>query len=96
VTDLNDQLAFHGSTIHFSGQKLFDCGTSGTFTLDYQVLHVDCTPTDGGTWTVIGGTGLYAGMTGQGQVTGAYYPAPCVESGGIVDSYTGKLRLADN
>lgn len=94
VTDTSDQLAFRGSTIHFSGQKLFDCGTSGTFTLAYQVLHVKCTPTNNGTWTIVGGTGAYAGMTGQGQVSGTYYPIPCDESGGVIDSYTGKLSLA--
>jgi hypothetical protein len=64
--------AFDGPISLFSGAKLFDCGAAGTFTLAYGALHYDCSPTDGGTWMIIGGTGLYAGMTGQGLVSGTY------------------------
>src|SRR5262249_59858987 len=55
----------------FSGAKLFDCGASGSFTLAYRVHHYDCSPTDSGTWMIVGGTGVYAGMTGEGLLSGA-------------------------
>jgi hypothetical protein len=94
VTDTSGpKAAFDGPISLFSGTKLFDCGASGTFTLDYRALHDDCAPTDSGTWMIVGGTGIYAGMTGQGLVRGTYYPAPCVASG-IIDGYSGTLTLA--
>src|SRR5262245_44104104 len=94
VTDASGpEAAFNGPVGLFSGTKLFDCGPSGTFTLAYRAHVIDCSPTDRGTWMIVGGTGLYAGMTGQGVVSGTYYPAPCSASG-IIDSYTGMLRLA--
>ncbi len=94
VTDTSGPAAaFDGPISLFSGAKLFDCGASGIFTLAYRVHHYDCSPTDSGTWMIVGGTGVYAGMTGEGFLSGAYYPIPCFASG-IIDSYSGTLRLS--
>jgi hypothetical protein len=96
VTDTNGpQAAFDGPVSLFSGTKLFDCGASGTFTLAYRVHHIDCAPTDSGTWMIVGGTGAYAAMTGEGLVSDTYFPSACPASG-ITDSYSGTLRLAGN
>lgn len=93
VTDTSGpQAAFDGPIILFSGTKLFDCGASGTFTLAYRVHHLDCSPTDSGTWMIVAGTGVYAGTTGEGLVSGMYLPSACPASG-IIDSYSGTLRL---
>jgi hypothetical protein len=96
VTDTSGpQLASDGPISLFSGTKLFDCGASGTFALSYRVHHYDCSPTDSGTWMIVGGTGVYAEMTGEGRLSGTYFPGACVASG-IIDSCSGTLRLAGN
>ena len=52
-------------------------------------------PYDRGTWIVLDGTGLYGGMSGQAVVSGTYSGGPCYPNyTGVVDHYTGTLRLA--
>jgi hypothetical protein len=94
VTDTQLNFAFPGQVGLFQGTKVFDCGPSGTFTLDYKAHVIRCAPTDDGTWQVADGTGLYAGMTGQGQVTGTYVGGPQCAATGILDSYSGTVRFA--
>ena len=95
VTDTSGpQAAFDGPVTLFSGTKLFDCGASGTFTLADRVHTFVCSPTDSGTWMIVAGTGTYAGIGGQGRLSGTYLgPDSCTHTG-ILDSYTGTLRLA--
>jgi hypothetical protein len=94
VTDTQLSFAFPGQVALFQGTKVFDCGPSGTFTLDYKAHVIRCAPTDDGTWQVADGTGIYAGMTGQGQVTGTYVGGPQCAAAGILDSYSGTVRFA--
>lgn len=75
----------------FWGTKVFDCGSSGTFTLDYRAHALAGELNDMGTWQITGGTGTYAGMTGQGLISGTYHDEFTV----ITDSYTGIIRLAE-
>jgi hypothetical protein len=87
------EVTFRGPIGRFFGTKVFDCGASGTFTLEYRASAFACSPTDSGTWKIRGGTGIYAGMSGVGHLTGTFYGGePCAPAG-IVDAYTGTIRL---
>ncbi|HXJ64564.1 MAG TPA: hypothetical protein VNN79_12490 [Actinomycetota bacterium] len=92
VTTTGDA-AFNGPIGRFFGTKVFDCGSSGTFTLAYNANTFFCTPTDSGTWKIVEGTGDYAGMTGQGLLTGTFFGGDSCGAEGVLDSYTGTLRL---
>jgi hypothetical protein len=94
VTDTTLEAAFRGAMSLFSGTKLFDCGASGTFTLSYSVRAYVCSPTDNGSWQVADGTGMYAGTTGQGLVSGTYYGPSSCNHAGLIDDYTGTMRPA--
>lgn len=85
--------AVTGNVARFSGTKELDCGSSGTFTLAYRAHTLVCSPTDSGTWKIVGGTGMYEGMTGQGKVSGTYYGADPCEHDGVIDAFAGTLRL---
>ena len=54
--------------------KILFTGASGTFTINAQIVeYLTSDPnvlTDTGTWTVIDGTGAYAGLHGVGTVSG--------------------------
>ena len=72
--------------------KGFTCDDgSGTFFVELRVWYSPCAATDRGVWTVLGGTGAYASLKGQGQVVGTYTPGPCSDATGLVDHYTGRL-----
>ncbi len=85
---------FGGPIGRFFGTKTFDCGASGTFTLSFRAHAFGCNPTDSGTWMMVEGTGMYAGISGQGQLAGTYYGAAPCEFDGVLDSYTGTIKLA--
>jgi hypothetical protein len=95
VTDTTSTASLHGPIRLFSGTKLFDCGASGTFTLSYRVHALGaCSPTNSGPWQIEGGTGMYAGMSGQGQILSTYFgPDACTHTGSS-GNYTGTIRLA--
>jgi hypothetical protein len=95
VTDTTSTASFHGPIRLFSGTKLFDCGASGTFTLAYRVHTFGaCSPTNSGPWRIEDGTGMYADMSGQGQILSTYLgPDACTHTGSS-GNYTGTIRLA--
>jgi hypothetical protein len=80
---------FSGPTAHFFGTKVFDCGESGQFEFAYNVIHHDGAMTYSGTWKITGGTGMYRGMTGQGDLIAALS-----DTGPAYNIYTGIVRLA--
>jgi Na+/melibiose symporter-like transporter len=84
-----------GPVTTFDDLKTFTCQDgSGTFTLHIVARVIGCAATDSGTWKVVGGTGDYESLKGQGQLTGTYFggTSSC-DAVGIVDHLTGKLKL---
>lgn len=82
----------HGQIAEFLLDKGFTCADgTGTFFLRLRAWYTPCEPTDSGVWTVIGGTGAYATLKGQGQLTGTYRPGPCASAAGLTDVYTGRM-----
>ena len=74
--------------IVFHDRKTITCDDgSGTFTLLLQARTGFNVGDDGtsGRWVVLSGTGEYAGLHGQGRLTGTYTPS------GISESYQGRL-----
>jgi hypothetical protein len=65
--------------------KTLEC-PDGTLTINVDAATVFGSPTDQGGWSVVGGTGAYAGLRGGGDLVGTYIPD------GIIDLYTGVLR----
>jgi hypothetical protein len=64
--------------------KTLDCADgSGSFTIKVNAATVFGSPTDQGGWSVVGGSGTYAGLHGGGSLVGTYV------STGIIDVYTG-------
>ena len=52
-----------------------------------------CSPTDSGTWTLVDGTGMSAGMSGHRLADGTYFGDACYPNrAGVIDNYTGTLR----
>jgi len=67
--------------------KELTCGDgTGTFTIRVDAATVFGSPTDQGGWSVAGGTGDYANLSGGGSLVGTYV------DGGIIDLYTGSVR----
>jgi hypothetical protein len=95
VTDLsNDKNLGPGTRAEFSGVKEFTCSGGGMIDIQYDVTWTVCSPSNHGTWQIVGGTGTYNALSGQGQLVGTYYPGPCLDpsnSGGIYDRYTGTI-----
>ena len=69
--------------------KTLVCGDNpeDTFTIRVDAATVFGSPTDQGGWSVAGGTGAYAGLSGGGNLVGTYV------DGGIIDLYTGIVHL---
>lgn len=84
----------HPDYFVIGGVKNVDCGGSGSFSFSYSAVHPTCSPFDFGTWTVTGGTGTFAGLTGGGSLVGKYTGNPCGRSRGIIDTWTGSLTFA--
>ena len=74
---------FTGRVFHVA--KTFTCkDRSGTLSIELNA-SAGSDGTSGG-WTVVDGTGVYAGATGGGQITGVGTPT------GIIDTYTGTIN----
>lgn len=87
--DNGDDFFFAGGgwagTFHLD--KILHCGDgSGTLTINVNASTAHGSPQDQGGWSVVSGTGDYAGAGGGGNLVGDYNP------NGIVDHYTGVLR----
>ncbi len=77
----------------FHDLKTFTCSdSSGTFTLRITAKVKYCDPTDHGTWSVVGGTGDYAGLRGHGRLVGTYDTGDSCTATSIVDHLTGMLH----
>ena len=68
--------------------KYFVC-VDGTFDVELRVWLLDGGNTKG-RWKVIGGTGSYAGLKGNGTLTGTYDAV----SNTVLDVYTGRIRVS--
>jgi hypothetical protein len=76
-----------GNAATFHLQKTLTCDDgSGTLTIRVDAATHDSSPQDQGGWSVVGGTGAYAGANGGGNVVGYYNPV------GVEDHYTGALQ----
>jgi hypothetical protein len=71
-------------TFHLDKTLTCDDG-SGTFTISVNAATANGSPTDQGGWSVTGGTGAYASLSGGGNLVGTYF------DGGIDDLYTGRV-----
>lgn len=81
-------------TLIFTGTKTVDCGAAGTFTFAFRAVRVLCEPFVTGVWTIIAGTGTFAGLSGGGTLIGTYFPNGCAPTE-IVDVWTGTLHFAE-
>jgi hypothetical protein len=80
-----------GSAWILSVVKQFSCD-AGTFDLELTIWITWITPDYGndiGHWTVIGGTGTYANLKGNGTIRGTVDPVTLILS----DVYDGRLKL---
>jgi hypothetical protein len=68
--------------------KYFVCA-DGTFDVELRVRLLDGGNTVG-KWKIIGGTGSYVGLKGNGTLTGTYD----VTTNTVLDVYTGRIRLS--
>ena len=83
TTDFHKQGgSWRAGTFHLT--KTLEC-PDGTLTINVDAATVFGSPTDQGGWSVVGGTGAYAGVRGGGSLVGTYIPD------GIIDLYTGNL-----
>ncbi len=67
-----------GETLEVNDPNATINGANGTLKLRNRIVWVDLPhgwSLFTGTWKVVGGTGAYAGLTGQGQVAGAFQPS---------------------
>ncbi len=74
------------ATFHLFKTLTCDDG-SGTFTIGVEAKVIFGAPTDNGGWWVVGGTDDYSTLTGGGSLVGTYY------ENGVIDVYTGMVRL---
>jgi hypothetical protein len=75
--------ALSGRVFHV--EKTFRCkDRSGTLSITLDAAG-SSTGTSGG-WSIVGGTGAYAGATGGGHIVGVSTPT------GILDTYTGSIN----
>jgi hypothetical protein len=81
-----------GTALFLDLNKTFVCTDGDAFVLNFLVdIPSPCSPTDSATWTVVGGTGRYASMSGAGSSVGIYYgSAPCNHAG-IIDLLAGHV-----
>jgi hypothetical protein len=71
----------------FHLQKVLTCDDgSGTLTINVDAATANGADHDQGGWSVVSGTGDYAGASGGGSLVGSY------DEDGIVDHYTGVLQ----
>jgi len=87
-TATSDTRAVNGNrALVFHVAKTFICA-GGTDTLSIVLNATTSARFDGtsGGWTIVGGTGVYAGASGGGQITGVN------TSTGIADTYQGTIN----
>ena len=89
-TAVNSDFKFAGGgragTFHLT--KILTCDDgSGSLTIRVDAATANGSPHDQGGWSVISGTGAYAGASGGGNLIGDYTPT------GIIDHYTGVLQI---
>ena len=80
---------FHGKVGHFYGQHSFDCGSGNTFTVSYIAHNAGGAVTNTGTWKVVDGTGVFAGLAGNGTLSANGTPGATT----FLDIYTGTMLL---
>ena len=56
-------------------------------------LEPFCDATNKGSWSVVSGTGSFAGVTGGGKLNGTYPGGDSCTAGAVDDRYTGRLRF---
>ena len=84
-----------GEMAVFTGSKLVTC-SAGTFTFEYRAFSYPGAPTVWGSWMITGGTGVYEGVNGGGQVDATYvFDASGTYVTGIVDKWDGKIWLPE-
>lgn len=83
----------YGAPAWFSGHKEFTCGVAGSFVVSFKAKVFFCETTDTGQWNVVSGTGIYAGLKGQGTLVGTYFPGDACSATGVLDAFTGGLKL---
>jgi hypothetical protein len=93
-----DNLAFNFSAIGaptfvISHLTILFTGAEGAFTLKTQITETLTSDpnvlTDSGTWTIIGGTGAYADLHGQGTIVGTLD-----ENAGLINrTFTGNVHF---
>ena len=72
--------------------KTFACDDgSGTVTVRLDAVVRPCSPTDLGSWVVVGGTEQYAGLRGAGTLVGTYFPGDACSAEGVVDRLSGMM-----
>ena len=71
-------------------------GVSGTMTIEFDAkvrLEPFCDGANKGSWSVLGGTGVYASATGGGKLNGTYPGGDSCLAGAVDDRYTGRIRI---
>ena len=87
------RFAGRGRGVTFHLEKTLTCADgSGTLTIRVNAATIDGSPVDQGGWSVLAGTGAYAGVSGGGSLRGVYYDNGAGDAG-VIDHYVG--RLAD-
>ena len=89
-----------GPFTEFAGTKTITCteagGVSGTMTIEFDAkvrLEPFCDGANKGSWSVLGGTGVYASATGGGKLNGTYPGGDSCLAGAVDDRYTGRIRI---
>ena len=91
VTQLDQDNTFPPGTDVFSGHKRINCA-DGTLVVAYVATSDKKLPGAHGSWSVVAGTGAYAGANGGGRLTGDDNGCdPMGTDGCVLDLYTGSL-----
>lgn len=84
--------AGRGRAATFHLFKVLTCADrSGTLTIRVDAATIDGAPGDQGGWSVVEGTGAWAGAGGGGRLVGTYYDNGGGDAG-VVDVYTGAIN----
>ena len=84
--------AGRGRAATFHLFKVLTCTDgSGSLTIRIDAATIDGAPGDQGGWSVVEGTGAYAGAGGGGRLVGTYYDNGGGDRG-VIDRYTGAIN----
>lgn len=84
--------AGRGRAATFHLFKVLTCTDgSGSLTIRIDAATIDGAPGDQGGWSVVEGTGAYAGAGGGGRLVGTYYDNGGGDLG-VIDRYTGVIN----